>query len=85
MTTLRKNLSAALAVALLLFATSSAALGQARGRDTTPAGRPCGDYYGAEDSYDCVPGVYQGIGRYICAYRTGPPCGAAHVPPRLRR
>jgi hypothetical protein len=85
MTTPRKRLSTTLAAGLLLLATSSAALGQARGRDTTPAGRPCGDYYGAEDSYDCVQGIYQGVGRHICAYRTGPPCGAAHVTSRSRR
>jgi hypothetical protein len=89
MTTALKNLAAALTTTLLVFATGSAALGQARGRggpppDVTLSQRPCGDYYGSEYGTDCVEGVFGSLGRNTCAYRTGPPCGASRVPPNVR-
>jgi hypothetical protein len=77
MTTLRNSLASASAVMLLVWA--SAAHGQARERgrgavDSTMVQRPCGDYYGSEYGYDCTPPRFEGIGRHVCAYRTGPPC-----------
>jgi hypothetical protein len=83
--TTRKSLATALAAALLV---SAATPGQAqRGPGNfSPGQRPCGDYYGSEYGYDCVDDVlgFSGINKQSCAYRTGPPCPAARVPPKAR-
>jgi hypothetical protein len=79
MTTLHKLLAAA--VTTTLFVAASAP-GQAQ--RYTPAGKPCGDYYGSEYSYECVEGRFESISKHICAYRTGPPCPPARAPSKRR-
>ena len=83
MTTLQKSLAAAAAMMPLM--TAPAALGQPGPTDFTRGQQPCGDYYGSEFGTNCVPGIDGSIGRYTCAYRTGPPCAPARVSPRARR
>lgn len=77
MTPIPKSLAAAAAMMPLVIATT--ALGQSGGQ------RPCGDYYGSEYGLACTQGSFGSIGRNTCAYRTGPPCAPAGVPPRRRR
>jgi hypothetical protein len=81
MMTRRKNLAAALATAVLVAGSTSAQAQRGPG-NTTSAGRPCGDYYGSEYSYQCTNDVlgFSGYNKHSCAYRTGPPCPPARAP-----
>jgi hypothetical protein len=76
--TLRKAFGAALVLAFPMA--TSTALGQVPDAD----GKPCGQYYGSEYSHSCAPGLFDKVGRHSCAYRTGPPCPLAQLPPKRR-
>jgi hypothetical protein len=81
-----RTLAAALTMALLAIGWPTPGAAQGGPRTNTSAGRPCGDYYGSEYSYDCVNDVlgFSGYNKHTCAYRTGPPCPAARASPRGR-
>ena len=76
MGTIPKSLAAAAGMMLLM--TAPLALGQPGPNDFTRGQQPCGNYFGSEFGCYCEPAAMDdNIGRYTCAYRTGPPCAPA--------